>query len=584
MVRWLALIVLACAASCGETEVDLALGDVEGPPLSVTYFVEGGGADELRSLFLTVRDIRLLGPEDLAAGAGGIGALPEPRALELLGLEERARLLTTRYYGDGVYSHVRVDLGAEPVRAVGHDGGELEWSDLGPPSVLLPLEVPLRAERDAALNVALILHVSPDESIARDGSGAGDATYRFHPVFRARVLQPTERVAADDLWGGVMAASDDLRRLEVASEQDTTTADRAVPVAVDLGPGTLLLQSNGALAADLPGATSLSELTEASFWIRGEFTGSTHPFLPELRASSVLLDRLYPSNASAAALVAEVRIVGVEAGGVLAVRLLEVERGGEEFAHAFGVYEPSRVWRARLGPLSAVIDAAGAIGDRTDLHVGMRAKLHLPGLALEPFAALRAVSQGPPEHHGHIAEQHAIGATASLRLAPESAALASGMVASEDTLVAVEANSLFATLDVQGKPSVLVHTLPPGVRAVVRGRIGGTADAPLIESGKVIVRPGRFQGFVAAASESSGTFDATIESIDAPFGGETSSPPFLARIAPNAVFEGGAATAAEFFELFRSLTAGERLSVRVAGLASAQPNEVDAYQVCASVE
>ncbi len=582
MARGFALFVFACALwspSCGETTVDLFRRNADGPPLSVTYLMEGGGADELQSLFLTVRDVRLLREEDVADGLDGVGSLPEPVAVELLGLEGRARLLTTRYYGDGVFTHVRLDLGAEPVGAVGHDGQEIIWTPAGTSSQLVELPSPFVVDRDGSLNHSLVLHMSPDESIVRVEDVSGGVVHRFQPVVRARVLTGTETVPADDYWGGLVAASEDYRRLEVASDVERTSGDRAAVASVLVTSATLLLQPNGVPVTSLPGLSSIPELLDARFWVRGDYARSAHSYLPELRAGSVLLDSLMPANGSDAAVVTEVRVVGVEPDGVFVVRLLEVERGVEEVGGALELIDDPLEWRVRLGPSAAVINASGFLSSRADVRVGMRVKLHFPSFVTEPFEALRAVSQGRAEHHGHIAERQSLDSVASLRLGPRAAAIASGLVATEETLVEVEANSLFATVDVQGAPLVLVRALLPGVRTVVRGRITGPADNPKIESGAITVRPGRFRGFVSAASESSGTFDATVDSIDAPFGGETSSPPFTVRISSSAVFEGDALTRAEFFALFDSLSVGERLSVTVAGLASGEPNEVDAYQI-----
>lgn len=564
--------------SCGETEVSFDQGQVAGPPLAVSYLLEGGAADGLQALFLVVQDIRLLGPDDPTVG---IGALPAPVTVELLGLEERAKLLTTRFYGNGTFTHVGLVLGSDPT-AVGHDGEEVEVETQGASFVIVPLDEPLLPVLGESINETIVLSVNPDEALRVDDGPAG--ALQFRPVVRARRLETGESICADDYFGSVVSAEADLGRAELASDQQLTIAERAVVASILIPPSTLLLQSDGQPKTSLDGLSEEADLDDASFWVGGAFERSEHDFLPTLRTDVVLLDSAMASEGSDSAVVAEVRIVGVESDGVLRVRPLEIERGAAEAEDALGLLGQAAQWRVQVASTTTVLGPALSLVNGSQLTAGMRVKLHFPSLLAEPFPVARAVVQGRPSHPGVIAEAQVLDTQASVLLSPDAAAIEAGFVATAETAVDVKTASLFATLDVEGEPSVLLSSLLPGVRVVVRGRIAGDPDAPAVAGGAIVVRPGRFRGFVSAASALDGTFEATVESVDAPFGGDTSSPPFRATIPIGAVFEGEASSQEKFFGRFASLENGERLLVTVAGLGTGAANEVRAYQIHSSVE
>ncbi|QDV08121.1 hypothetical protein Poly30_36570 [Planctomycetes bacterium Poly30] len=586
-----ALLVAGLVGACGETSVTLFPRSSEGPPLSVTYLIEGGAEDRLSSLGVTIQDLRLMTVEDLAAGADGISALPVPVGVELIGLEGRAKLLTTRYYGGGTYTHVRVDFAPGPPDARRHDGVRVDWAEDLPESVLLELDAPFVAQHGDSLAHGLVLSFDPAESI--DGpvapgsfpfSGDGsDGRLVFRPVIRVRTLGAGERVPADDLWGGLLSVSEDERVITVGAEVERTIADRPVVTAVLLQESTLLLQPDGLAAPGLDGLSFDASLATARFLVRGDFISGGPGYQAQMVASSVQLDSLMPASASDAAVVLEARIAGRTVDGRLTVRPIEVERGAALAAPILEGLEDPAAAEVNVALSSMVLTSRGELGDRDDLRIGMRVKLHFASFALEPFEATRVLVQGPPTHRGVLLASQPGQSIAMLRLDADAAALQGGLVATEETPVAVVPSSLFVRLDVEGDPFLFASQLPSGLRAVVRGGISGSPLLPGIESGEVVLRPGRFHGSVTSVQsvdgESGGEFHASVDSIDAPFGGDTVAPPFRVRVAEACVFEGDALTRTEFFERFEQLAPGSRLEVVVSGIGTETPNQVTAYQI-----
>ncbi|MFT6833448.1 MAG: hypothetical protein ACJAZN_003633 [Planctomycetota bacterium] len=586
MARWMVscfTALLVGLSSCGETEVTWFGDGPEGPPLSVTYLLGGGAVDELLSLSLTIDDVRLLSHEDVVGGRDGIGALLAPAAAEVLGLDDRAKLLTTRYYGDGLYTHVRVDFGSDPVSGRWHGGEAVEWTPRARSSVLMALPEPWRAARGETLARTLLLELDPAESVLGLGAAQGFESLGFEPVLRVRGLAPGERVRADDFWGGLVSASSDQVVWFFASEVDRTVANRRLPAAVVLDPSTLLLDPASLPVTELSGLTLEPALAGARFLVQGDHTAGGPGYQAQMWATSIQLDSLVPASGSGSAIVLEARIIERLADDAFRVRLIEFERGEALARSALPNIDTMSSLEVIVGASDQVQIPWHGLGSRQDLHIGMRVKFHFAAFQLAPLRASRVLIQGRAEHRGVWLAREPGQSLAMLALDPDAAAIEGGLVAGASTAVAVTPGSLFARLDVEGGPLVRVSQAPPGLRAIVRGRLTGTPGAPAIFSGEVILRPGRFMGEVTSWAQGEEAFDARVDWIEAPFGGGAVAPPFRVRITENCVFEGAAASSAALHELFVSLAPGESLEVKVSGIAGENPDEVLAYQLQSAI-
>ncbi|MEM8713167.1 MAG: hypothetical protein AAGG01_19655, partial [Planctomycetota bacterium] len=296
---------------CGETEVTLFDDVTASPPLSVTYLLEGEATHGLRSLRATLLDLELL-PEGEPGGPGSEvqGALPEPIDVDLVGLSGRARVLTTRYYGPGVYTRLSIQMAGGAVEAVDLAGTVLDVHGAAEERLILPLEEPLEvAAWSDSVGSTLVLRWDGDASLVSSaGSGPGPA-YAWNPQISVRLLRPGAAIPAEDLWGGVVAVSDDRRIIQVASDASRTVGGRATPVNAAIYSSTLLFQADGQPAPNLGGIDPDPSLAEARFWVRGDYVHQSTSWVPAVAAESVLLDSLGAGEPSDAAFLLEARVL-----------------------------------------------------------------------------------------------------------------------------------------------------------------------------------------------------------------------------------------------------------------------------------
>lgn len=605
MVRSLALALAGLAglvASCGETTIVGFGFDAGGPPLSVSYVVEGGAAGEFLSFHQRIEDVRLLTQEDMAGGARGIGALPEPVTVELLGLEHRARLLTTRYYGPGDYTHLRVELGPAPPLVLRRDGTPVVWTPAAwaqgsVHEVTLELREPLQAVHGAALDRTLVIAMDPSESQLLDGllgqpnldAESGPMEYAYSPVIRVRELDVGERLAADDYWGALVSGSEPGAELRIQSDAHQTVAERGVTASVRVDGATLMLASSGTPVVGWSGLPPAQELAGADVWIRGKFEQGAAGHLVQIRADSLQLDHLRATGSTDAAVVCEAVTVGRDGPDLFRICPVEWDRGAAVAqAVLMGAGHPSAI-QVRIDTAALVLNEAAELGTRDDLAIGTRVKWHFAAFAQEPFNATRVSVVTAAEHPCVLLAAPVDLGPARVSLLPGAPAIEGGHVAGIGTTVTVGLGSLLAALDVEGQPLLAAATLPPGLHVSVSGTVAGTPSTPTIMAASLTIRPGRFRGAVssttpaASGSSDSGSFAATVDAIDAPFGGETPAPPFTVEVAHDCFFEGAASTWTEFRTLHAGLTPGETLAVTVSGVGATTPNTVMAYQVHAAI-
>ncbi|MFT5732608.1 MAG: hypothetical protein ACJAZN_000736, partial [Planctomycetota bacterium] len=530
-------------------------------PLNVTVLMQGGEFDELLTLHVLLEEIRILRADESSNGVDGANLLKTPKSTEVLGLDQRAEGLSTGYYSSGQYDRVRVTLSEEPPLARDLTGAAVAVGSPVQRTFTLRLPTPIVASNNEVLSETVILELDAAASLTSAGAGGN---LLFNPILRVRVLGETEAVRVDSLRGRALKLLQ-VREIVVLGGVDPQHAHTGVNVKVALNQDTRFYDEG-----------ELEPVDEAEFALRlqgpiklvsvsGYWTPAVdEAFGPLMNATSIRIVGQEDTPFAMLPSIVEGRVVGLGGAGNIQLRLMEIS-GNESLSGLLSMQaDPETL---AIAPLldALILDEDGNVLTASELTAGARVEVTIdpPFTAGGPFATSSIVQLDAPKHRGTLMLD---AAQLALFLAENEAAIESGAVLSSSTPVRLQPSGDAPVLDVVGRPALILEDLLPPLRVAVSGTLTGIPSDPMLDNASIVVRPGRLDGVVSGVNASGETFDASIETIHAPFGGSATSPPFQFVLAPGCVFEGEATSRGSFFALFNGLEPGESLAVTVAGL------------------
>ena len=547
-------------------------------PLNVTVALEGGGVDELLSLIVSLEDVRLLQAGDSANGVDGANILRESESVEVLGLDQRAQGLATGFYSENRIDRIRVTLSKEPPVARDLAGVAVKVSSPTQRTFTMTLPTPILVPDGYVRNEIVVVELDAAASLTE--SAAGDSL-DFNPVLRARVVTEGQPIRVETIRGRVYPSSFDGAvsvfsgdgslhdhtgfNVRASFTQDTTFYDESALESIDQEEFMMRLGNSQVLVS-----------------ANGSWKPSTSEFGVGMSVTSIRLTGPATLQTGQLPALVEGRVVGPGAPGEIRVRVVEVG-GNQALKDALAAQgDPETMTIVpRIGAL--IYGEDGAPIAASDLSAGarIRATIAAGSFTGSPFLTTTIVQLEAPEHRGTLMED---ATEIALFLADGEAAVEAGTVLSPSTPISLQLAGEAPVLDVVGRPSLQFSDLLPPLRVAASGTLTGDPSDPTLTNATLVIRPGRLDGLVSAVDVVSETFDASVETIHAPFGGSATSPPFQFLLDANCVFEGSATTRAGFFALFSALEPGESLAVSVAGLGTVNANEVVAYEVRSRVD
>jgi len=132
----------------------------------------------------------------------------------------------------------------------------------------------------------------------------------------------------------------------------------------------------------------------------------------------------------------------------------------------------------------------------------------------------------------------------------------------------------------RGRPALRPEDLIVGMRAHVCGQLTETTPNPEIAAREVRLHPGLFdRGDVVAHDRTRSTFETSQSRVIRTFGDGVESGPLLVRIRDSARVSGAAHSVSGFFDLLDRIGDDRQVAVKVKGIGSTVPGQVQAFDV-----
>ncbi len=571
--RALGTLLGAFLAACTDGHEGSVAPGAQPLPAGADFLLGDAALDGLSAFEAEVESLRLERQDGTLTGESLAASL----RIEFTGLSARSRLIAHADFPSGDYAGARVRFRPLGYVARNLDGAPVEVVAAAD-EFLAPFAAPQEIAPMERVSVAIDLDLV--RSLAGDPATGPLA-------FTPRGSAAVERAAAlalDEFDALVTARDTGTLALTLVPFAD---GERRVPIdpfSAGIGPDSRLVDRQGFL------------FDQAAFFYTLLVPGlSVVHVAASLRAGGdplLLVERLeledQDGGASPISAVFPValdgRVVGLRPGISFDLAVREIERGSvlaaPFFASRAGGPDPLTIQVAFDG--RALVFAAGDVVPAGALAVGQEVKVRFPSFSGEPFLAARvAILEPVPSVAGRVVSTDLSGGI-ELALSPGDPLLRAGLVASSATPVAVALGEAPIALETAGEPALLPGDLVSGPGLLVRGRLSGPPERPLLAAEQVRVRAGRLAGAtVTQASEVGGFLTTSGGSLEESFGAPLV--PQTLILVPDAIFLGAARSRAEFFALWDALEGGDVLEVDVEGLAAGTGGDARAFTIVSRV-
>lgn len=576
----------ACLASVALLSIAACGGGSSGSSsagMNVDFLVQDGPSDELLSFTAVIEKLRLT-----SANGATANLLGNEVSVEFLGLQSVKAWLVRARPSAGTYSGIEMVFDPASVVAVDKSGTPVAVtvsSSTLTASFTTPLHVGAAGYGRVVVDLDLSLSLSGSVSappLDFDAQGSawcddGDSSMDIDEI--EGIVQSSDFAAqqlvllsSDDDDGDDDDGDDDGDNNDNGGDNDDDDGPLG-PVTVLVQPSTLLLDEDG------------QELSNAAFFAALVDDATELEVQGMLADGSVLATRIEIEGQEDED-DQEVEIEGLVAslgpGQQFELLIAEIEEGASIAGPVLAsLGDPSSIPVTYDALTEFVFDDSDDLTDAGSLAVGMRVEVEFPSFVSSPFYASEVELDDDTEFEGLISDDSGLPSSIVLHLNPTEPVIRTGQVAAPDTDITVDLTSASVHLDTRSKPGLQSGQLLAGMKVEVRGSISGSATAPTIAATGLVVHAGRFEGTVLWASQSQGRLLALIDELKEPFGNTLTTAPFEVVIAPGCMFDDEASA---FFELFDALGSGETLRIRVAGIGSGTPDEIDAYEIEVGVE
>ena len=558
------LMLAACGGGAAEDD-----GGGPGASGRTDLLLRDAPADDLLSFQGTIVDVRL--DDDL--GGSSANLLNGSVAQEFLGLQTSFAWLSNKALPPGNYTAVRLFFLPGSFTARRNDGVAVAVNATS--NVLVaPFTSPLVVTSTSYSRVVV------DLDLVRSLQGSiATPPLTFAPLGSVVHGSGSSSVSIDEIKGIVDSVDAGTNTFVIDAFVDDDGAVPLGPVAVTIGPGSVLVQDDGTLFSSQPNFFASLVPGSTDVEVHGTLVNGT------VQATRVEIEDNAAGGGNGNLVKVRGRVLDIGPGTVLEMSIAEVDDGAAIVAAAFGGTIPETL-SVSWDVSTVFFLEEHAITTSASLAIGQEVHVKFAAFDNPPFLASRIeIEDEDVEFEGSVTSLAGLPGAFVVHLRPDDPAILSGEVASTSTDVVVEIGASPIFLDVEGDPSLAPTALLTGLRVQPEGTLSGTPTDPTITATRIKVYAGRLDdATVSEGARASHSFQAVGGEIDDPFGGTVVAGDLEVLIAAGAVFTGDAASESAFFDLLEGLGEGETLVVEVRGIASGPADSIFGHEIEARVE
>jgi hypothetical protein len=560
-------ITTACGGSSGgstNNNEDEVQGAVAG---AGDFLIMDAPLQSLLAFSGTVSELRL----EIQGGGSTVNLIPADVSVEFLGLRDNRRWLSSlEVVPLGTYTGVRLVFTNGSFEARTLDGSDI-GINAGSDVLLVNFDAPVVVDGSGYYRFEIDLDLGA--SLSGD---VGSPPLDFTPSGSVVSNDGDDDVEIDEIKGVVSSIDRSTNSFVLDAFVDDDYEDALGELSIVVPSGTLVYGESGTEYASRSAFFDALVAGSTALEVHGDLGANRI-----LRADKIEIEDQFSGSSVTGRVEIEGIVRDIVAGVSFDLTIREIEKS-EDAAETIlgGLGDPSTISVSFDMSTLFFLDS-NSVASSANLRIGQEVKVRFSEFMSLPFPASKVeIDNEEVEFEGSINSVLGLPGGLTMRLDSFDTAVLSGQVDSASTDVTVDLSNSSFELDTEGEPDLSGVVMPSGLELEVEGTLAGPSSSPTITATEVEVRPGKFEESTVASIDVMGaSFMVSSATIDDPFGGGIVSGPLDVLLSSECVFEGDAETQAEFFALFTNLEMGETLEVEVKGIATANANEVLAFEI-----